>query len=145
MINKLIIAISQKLDSCFDGYRTYTENIIQELSPPAFYIKVLQTGTKQVVANRYHRNYSFDVHFFPIQDGNELAQCHTAAEKLIEALEYITVWDDVDNFLYRGTNINAEIHDKVLHLFVQYNLFTRREVEAEVFMGELSQQGLVKG
>ncbi|HEK5039646.1 TPA: hypothetical protein SOL92_003958, partial [Clostridioides difficile] len=42
------------------------------------------------------------------------------AEMLLEELEYI----EIDGDLVRGTNMNFEIIDNVLHFFVDYNYFT---------------------
>jgi hypothetical protein len=141
MVDKIINGISRKLNSIFgDDYRIYAEEIPQDLAPPAFFIQLLQADVEQVVGTRYRRNHSFDVLFFPVDDGTGLQQCREVAGQLLDGLEYITAQGQA----FRGTGLRSEIIDGVLHVFVQYNLYVCKETEPEEFMGELSQQGNLK-
>lgn len=144
MLNKIITGISQKLDEEFnteenEGYIIHTENVEQGLEEPCFFIFSLKPSSKQLVGNRYERKYPFDIHFFPdteLVDGISTInnQLNEVTERLFTALEYITV----DNSLVRGTSINAEIVDNVLHFFINFNMIVKKETEPIDTMGSLT-------
>ncbi|CAI3544726.1 phage tail terminator family protein [Clostridium neonatale] len=144
MLNKIITGISQKLDEEFnteenEGYIIHTENVEQGLEEPCFFIFSLKPSSKQLVGNRYERKYPFDIHFFPdteLVDGISTInnQINEVTERLFTALEYITV----DNSLVRGTSINAEIVDNVLHFFINFNMIVKKETEPIDTMGSLT-------
>lgn len=135
MINKLVVGISQQLNALFgDSYDIYTEDISQGLNTPAFYIRLLQSESAQVVGTRYFRTHSFDIHFFPEGDGTEIEQCQEVMAKLLAEMEYITI----ETGVIRGTQISTEIIDGVLHFFVQYNFHVLKVVEPEEMMGDLT-------
>lgn len=143
MLNKIIIGISQALDAEFnsenEGYIIHTENVEQGLEEPCFFIFSLNPSSKQLVGNRYERKYPFDIHFFPnteLVDGVSTInnQINEVTERLFTALEYITV----DNSLVRGTSINAEIVDNVLHFFINFNMIVKKETEPIDTMGSLT-------
>lgn len=143
MLNKIITGISQALDAEFnsenEGYIIHTENVEQGLEEPCFFIFSLKPSSKQLVGNRYERKYPFDIHFFPdteLVDGISTInnQLNEVTERLFTALEYITV----DNSLVRGTSINAEIVDNVLHFFINFNMIVKKETEPIDTMGSLT-------
>lgn len=143
MLNKIITGISQALDAEFnsenEGYIIHTENVEQGLDEPCFFIFSLKPSSKQLVGNRYERKYPFDIHFFPdteLVDGISTInnQLNEVTERLFTALEYITV----DNSLVRGTSINAEIVDNVLHFFINFNMIVKKETEPIDTMGSLT-------
>lgn len=143
MLNKIITGISQALDAEFNSeneeYIIHTENVEQGLEEPCFFIFSLNPSSKQLVGNRYERKYPFDIHFFPdteLVDGISTInnQLNEVTERLFTALEYITV----DNSLVRGTSINAEIVDNVLHFFINFNMIVKKETEPIDTMGSLT-------
>ena len=143
MLNKIIIGISQALDAEFnsenEGYIIHTENVEQGLEEPCFFIFSLKPSSKQLVGNRYERKYPFDIHFFPdteLVDGISTInnQLNEVTERLFTALEYITV----DNSLVRGTSMNVEIVDNVLHFFINFNMIVKKETEPIDTMGSLT-------
>lgn len=143
MLNKIIIGISQALDAEFNSeneeYIIHTENVEQGLDEPCFFIFSLKPSSKQLVGNRYERKYPFDIHFFPdteLVDGISTInnQINEVTERLFTALEYITV----DNSLVRGTSINAEKVDDVLHFFINFNMIVKKETEPIDTMGSLT-------
>ena len=143
MLNKIITGISQALDAEFNSeneeYIIHTENVEQGLEEPCFFIFSLKPSSKQLVGNRYERKYPFDIHFFPdteLVDGISTInnQINEVTERLFTALEYITV----DNSLVRGTSINAEIVDNVLHFFINFNMIVKKETEPIDTMGSLT-------
>lgn len=149
MLNKIIIGISQALDAEFnsenEGYIIHTENVEQGLEEPCFFIFSLKPSSKQLVGNRYERKYPFDIHFFPdteLVDGISTInnQLNEVTERLFTALEYISI----DSGLIRGTNMNAEIVDNVLHFFINFNMIIRKEIEKDPYMEELELMEEVK-
>lgn len=136
MINNIIKGISQKIDEEFnvngDEYTIYTENVEQGLKEPCFFIFILKPSNRQLVGNRYERQYQFDIHYFPKnEDSNN--EINELIERLFTTLEYITV----DGDLIRGSSMNAEIVDDVLHFFISYNLYVTKQVVKEESMEEI--------
>lgn len=143
MLNKIITGISQALDAEFNSeneeYIIHTENVEQGLEEPCFFIFSLNPSSKQLVGNRYERKYPFDIHFFPsteLVDGVSTInnQINEVTERLFTALEYITV----DNSLVRGTSMNVEIVDNVLHFFINFNMIVKKETDPIETMGSLT-------
>lgn len=121
MINALIDGISIQLNKVFgDKYETHAEGVEQGLEEPCFFIKVLNPNQEQIVGQRYFKNNPFDIHYFPEKDNEE---CYEVAEKLFEALEYITL---LNGDLIRGTDMNYEIINEVLHFFVKFNMHVNK-------------------
>ncbi len=138
MINKIITGISQTLDAEFNSeeneeYTIYTEGIEQGLENPCFFIFSLKPSSKQLVGNRYERKYPFDIHYFPKDKDNYNNEINEVTERLFTALEYISV----DDGLIRGTNMNAETVDNVLHFFIDFNMIVKKEIPKDPYMEEL--------
>lgn len=123
MINNLIDGISIKLNQVFgDGFRIYSEDVKQGLKEPCFFIAVLNPSKVNMLGKRSFRQHPFDVHFFPaVQDNN--AELQGMASDLYDALEWISL---ENGDAVRGTNMNHEVVDGVLHFFVQYNMFIHK-------------------
>lgn len=150
MLNKIITGISQALDAEFNDngneYTIYTELVEQDLEEPCFSIFSLEPSSKQIIGNRYKRQYPFDIHYFPdskLVDGistlnNEINE---VTERLFTALEYISI----DSGLIRGTKMNAETIDNVLHFFINYNIIVTKDIEKEDPMENLKVSGKLKG
>ncbi|MBE6070691.1 MAG: hypothetical protein E7208_01905 [Clostridium butyricum] len=138
MINKIITGISQALDAEFnleesEEYTIYTEDVEQGLDEPCFFIFSLKPSNRRLVGNRYEGKYPFDIHYFPKDEDNYNNEINEVTERLFTALEYISI----DNGLTRGTNMNAEIVDNVLHFFINFNIIVKKEVEPIETMGSL--------
>lgn len=138
MLNKIITGISQALDAEFNSeneeYTIYTEDVEQGLEEPCFFIFSLKPSSKQLAGNRYERKYPFDVHYFPKDEENYNNEINEVTERLFTALEYISI----DRGLIRGTNMNAETVDNVLHFFINFNMIVRKEIEPIETMGSLT-------
>lgn len=124
-INRVLFAVSRKLREIYPDFRIYNEEAPQDLDPPAFFVKLLQTEQEQELRIRYWRYHFFDIHYFDPQHSN--VSMHDVAEQLYDQLRLI----DVDGILARGTSMNHEIVDRVLHFFVDYNIRVK-EIEPEV-------------
>lgn len=124
MINDLIDAISIKLNKVFgDGYEIHTKDIKQGLEEPCFFIKALNPNQNQMIGERYFRKNPFDIHYFPKEEGDN-EEINEVAEKLFDAMEYIQL---LNGDLVRGTKMHYETIDNVLHFFVEFNVFVRKE------------------
>lgn len=141
LLNKIIDGIAMKLNQVFgDGYQIYTESVEQGLKEPCFFIVPLKPMQKQIVGKRYFREHPFDIHYFPATE-DENTECLNVADQLFDALEAITVDGDV----IRGSNINHEIIDDVLHCFVNYDMFIYKESETPDNMESLIVSNDLKG
>ena len=140
MVNDLISGIAKKLNSVFGSkYKIYKENIKQGLVEPCFNIVVLEPSQEAKLPNRYLRSYPIDVHYFP--ETATKSEMYEVAEKLLIELEYITVLDN----LCRGTKMRYEIVDGVLHFFVNYDFFIKKEVSKQDNMEELTVNSTTEG
>ena len=141
MVNDLIDGISVKLNQVFgDGVRIYSESVKQGLKEPCFFIAVLNPTQNSMIGVRYFREHPFDIHYFPSKDGGN-QEIQDVASKLFDALEYITL---LNGDLVRGTEMHYEKVDDVLHFFVKYNMFVKRDITSEEPMGEIIYTGGVK-
>lgn len=141
MINKIIDGISVAINSVFgDGYEINTESVEQGLNEPCFSIVCLNPTVEQSLGKRYFRTNQFCIHYFS-GAFEKRADCYAAAEKLFTALEYITV----DGDLCRGTGMNSEVEDGVLHFFVNYDMFMFKKTEETPTMETHTHNTDVKG
>ena len=140
MINDLINGISIKLRSVFGSdYKIYKEEVKQGLVEPCFNIVVLEPSQEAKLPNRYLRSYPIDVHYFPKTATKH--EMYEVAEQLLIELEYITVLDN----LCKGTKMRYEIVDGVLHFFVNYDFFVKKEVAKQTNMEELTVNSTTEG
>ena len=124
MVNNIIDGISIKLNQVFgDGTRIYSETVKQGLEEPCFFIAVLNPSQAKMIKGRYFRQHPFDVHYFPTNTDGKNKEIQSVASQLLDGLEYITL---TNGDLVRGTNMNYEVVDGVLHFFVQYNMYIKK-------------------
>ncbi|CCL55970.1 phage tail terminator family protein [Clostridioides difficile] len=127
MLNNIIDGISVKLDKSFgESYTIYSEDVEQGINEPCFFIVPINSSKVSYPNARELKKNSFDVHYFP-KSNDKSFEINEVAEMLLEELEYINVNED----LVRGTNMNYEIIDNVLHFFVDYNYFTIKSNNTE--------------
>lgn len=128
MINEIIKGISRAIHEEFgDGYAIYKENIPQNFNEPCFSILHIRGTSDLKLKNRYFRRNLFDIHYFPKDDGHEKENMHDVVERLYLCLEHIFVLDN----LLRGIKMSPEIVDGVLHFFVNYDFFVKRQVNED--------------
>mgnify|MGYP001199617692 CR=1 FL=1 len=137
-MNDIRTAVMLRLNERFPNIKRYGEEIRKGFEEPCFFVKMLSASQTQELGTRYIRTHSFDIHYFPRDRSNE--EAHEVAEKLYDVLELI----EYDGVLYRGTGMNHEIVDGVLHFFVDYSFRVRREVPEPPKMGSLEQEGSLK-
>lgn len=121
-VKKVLHGVTKRLADQFPDARIYDEEAPQDLNPPAFFVKLLNTEQTQDLGPRYWRHHSFDVHYF--SPGYRNTDMHDTAEELYDILRLI----EVNGRQCRGTSMNHEIVDRVLHFFVDYNVLVREEL-----------------
>lgn len=142
MVNNLIDGISIKLNQVFgDGMDIHSETVKQGLKEPCFFIAVLNPSQAKMIKGRYFRQHPFDVHYFPSKSDKKNEEMQRVASDLLDGLEYITL---ENGDLVRGTSMNYEVVDGVLHFFVQYNMFVKK-IEVVDDMETLTMETDVKG
>lgn len=126
MVNDLITAISIKLNTTFgDRFKVYKNDVKQGLKEPCFLIATLKPSLKPLLGGRSFKENPFDLHYFPKDDGDN-GEMLAVAERLMDALGVVTMQN---GDLIRGTNMNYEIVDGVLHFFVNFNMHLIKPVE----------------
>ena len=141
MINKIIDGISVAINSEFgDHYEIYTESVEQGLKEPCFSIVCINPAINQVLGKRYFRTNQFCIHYFP-KSNEKLFELHSVTEKLMDALEIITV----DGDKCRGTNMHGEVFDGVLSFFVNYDMYVYKHKDTEPMMETVSHSTSMKG
>ena len=138
MINELVIGISQALDTAFSDVEIHVDQIKQGLVGPCFFIMLLEPTQTQIMSQRYYRENSFDIHYFPETDN--ASEINTVADKLMDVLEYISF----DGGLLRGTKMHSETVAGVLHFFVDYNFHTIKDTITDPYMEQLKVKGKVR-
>lgn len=139
MINDIVIGIAQSLNGEFgDSYEIYCEEVEQDLQEPCFLITLLDASNKRIVGNRYERKQPFDVLYFP-STSEKRSEMQDVQDRLYNALEYI----NFQGGLLKGTSMNGNTVDNILHFMVDYN-FTVVKNDEKVFMQELKVKGRVR-
>jgi hypothetical protein len=131
MLNSVLEAISKKLNLEFgDTYKIHDEQVKQGLTEPCFFIMLLNPAQTQVIGKRYFRTQPFDIHYFP-STADKNTEMNDVADRLNDAMEFITL-DNGDKL--HGTSINHQIVDGVLHFFVNYNFYVRKDEPVADYM-----------
>jgi len=142
MINKIIDGISITLNQVFgDEVRIYSESITQGLIEPCFFIAVLNPSQTNFIGKRSFRQHPFDIHYFTAVQ-NSTTELQSKASDLYVALEAITL---IDGDLVRGSKMNHEVIDGVLHFFVNFDMFINKVVVPEDGMEEVDHETELKG
>ncbi len=119
MIREITNGISNAIYKAFPAYPIELEPIEQEFQSGSFLISFATVIETQLMDNRYYRRYPATVTYIPKEDSDEpVNEMQIVQEKLMDALEYITVNGD----LVRGINRNAVYVDDVLHVKVDYDM-----------------------
>lgn len=129
MIGKIIDGVSRGLYGDFgDGYGIHAKrDVLQRLAPPCFYIAALSPSLTRKLGDAYLLDVNLDVHYFPAEDYDN-AEMHAVATRMWTALELI----ETDNGPVRGDGMRHRIVDGVLHFFITYKCFLRREIALEM-------------
>lgn len=143
MLNDIVNGISIKLNSVFgDGYEIHDESVEQGLQEPCFFIKPLKVINKPLLGKRKQRTYPFDIAYFPVEGNEEMM---AVSEKALEGLEYITL---INGDMLRGSSLDAEIVDGVLHISVSFIVMlndTTRDDSMESIVTDIDTKGAGNG
>ena len=125
-----------------DSYEIYVENVAQYLKRPCFLINLITSDLNMKLKPRYSFGSLFDVMYFSNQK-NSYKDCLNKGCELFDALEYITIKADTadspkedNNLLIRGTKMNFDILDNILHFRVSYNLILENKSDIIDMMEE---------
>lgn len=135
MIEGFIDGIAAAIHEEFgDGYRIYTEAVPQGLAEPCFFIYCIAPDHQLLRGNRFRRLYQFVVHYFPGSQEIHM-ECNRVIARLQDCLEYVTA----DGDLHRGIDQSSTIDDGILHFFVNFLFYVRKE-EEKTMMEDLEEE-----
>ncbi len=115
--NIILDGITLALRKAYPESAIYCKAVKQGLRPPAFTVLLVAAGQEAQPSKRWKRSPRFDILYFP-EAGQE--ECYVTADELCQILEVITL---PAGDLLRGSDMNYEVVDGVLHFFVSYNHF----------------------
>ena len=142
MVNSILTAISQTLDSVFNC-PIHADAIEQCLKTPCFLITPLIQSDKHIINERYQKDIHFVIQYFPKGKHYHL-ECNEVAEKLTDALCELQT---ADGIIRAVGEMEAEIVDGVLNFTVHYKPFVirvRKDNEDSELMGTLEATTTVK-
>lgn len=134
MINQTVSAICYRLDELYSEYPIYRERVSQNLNPPCFTVRLISPERVPELKDRYRLHCRYDITFFPREDGTEQEQIYEISTELFDSLEFIVT---PDGDILRGTNMEAEVADGILHFMVNYNVGIAHEREDDHLMETL--------
>ena len=131
MVNEITAGIADALSKKFgERYTIYTKKLEQDFSKPCFFIQNISAEEKQFLKKRYRFTQSFVIQFFTEEDSD----IYTAAEKMMEALEYIKLTDLDESSILKGRERNYKVTDEILDFFVRYDFYGYLESSEESLM-----------
>ena len=141
MLKEVISAVSNSLYSEFGNtHKIYADNIEQNLARPSFFLNIIRPAVSEKLMSRSYVSVPMIIQYFP-SSNEKRSECHEVMERLMNALETITV----DGDLCRGTNMNGEVVDNVLSFFVNYDMYVYKEKAAEPTMETVIHDTNLKG
>lgn len=135
--------VKKRHNSAEDSYEIYVENVAQYLKRPCFLINLITSDLNMKLKPRYSFGSLFDVMYFSNQK-DSYKDCLNKGCELFDALEYITIKskaadskiEQLDTILIRGTKMNFDILDNILHFRVSYNLILENKSDIIDMMEE---------
>lgn len=128
MVNSIINAVTKQLGTTFgNSYHYYKENIEQGFTNPCFHVGVRLPIIRSRSPVLYDRTMPVVVHYFSDSKTDKVTDCYDMGEKVVECLEYLPFM----NTLLRGEDINYQIVDDVLQVFITYKFITKRVTDSE--------------
>ncbi|MCL2488372.1 MAG: hypothetical protein FWE80_06785 [Oscillospiraceae bacterium] len=116
ILDGITLAIRAEYPDC----QIFTDEVEQGLNPGDFIVLLLDANKDREIGPRYTLSTLFDIHYFPKSENdptNINKDCYAVADQLEAALELITL---PTGDPLRGTGMNWEVVDGVLHFFVSY-------------------------
>lgn len=139
MVNEILKGISTQLYDVFgDDYKYYVENVEQKLTKPCFTIDSIMPLQRSRSRVLYDRTIPVVVHYFSNEKQKTKEDCYDKAELIIEALEYVPF----HGALIRGEDINYQINEDVLQVFITYRFITKKLTSNEDNMEDLKKSNI---
>ncbi|MDO5096715.1 MAG: hypothetical protein Q4D65_09145 [Peptostreptococcaceae bacterium] len=133
-MSTLLVAIAQALDKEFGNIRIETGEVPQAFEVPAFYIAPLDLSRKPEVNQRYWKENTFVITYFPEESENAL-ELADAAERSMRALDVI----DDSGSLIRAKDIEIRIQDGVAVITAEYHAYVKYIDSDKTLMERLAQ------
>lgn len=126
MIQQIVQGISRAINAQYgDGFEIYDQDVLQGLKEPCFLIQIIKPLKSPLLGRRSLHRTPFDIAYFP-KNRTDNAEMVNVGEQLFETLEFITLQSGDQ---LRGTGMDFEIVDNVLHFSVSYNYTLFRPTE----------------
>ena len=142
VVKEIVIGIATKINKIYDNkYPIYTDAEQQGVDKPCFFIKYLK-GEENREIGLQDRFYKDKLNFVIIgytEDGNSEI-LYDMIDKLYE-LEYIEL---TDKTLLRADKLHPEVEDGILHFFIDYEIFIKKESETMLCMDTCNLIGGIK-
>jgi len=133
---KILDGITLALHGEWPESQIFDDEVQQGLKPGDFNVILMTSSQQQIVGERYKRTPLFDVLYFP-KKGRE--ECYAVADTLSLLLNVISL---PEGDLLRGTGMDFEVIDNVLHFYVRYTHYVRRgEIGEPMESLEITQGG----
>lgn len=136
VVNEIVLGIAAKVKTIYKDkgdYPIYTDNEEQGLVKPCFFIKVLNGDESREIglSNKFYKDLLNLVVIGYTLDGN--TEILNAMIDNLYGLEYIEL---SDRSLIRAVKLHPKIEDGVLHFFVDYKLFVKKDDVESIKMGD---------
>lgn len=128
MVNDLTMAIANAIKGQFPQTDIFTEQLEQGFESSCFFVLCISQKEQYRFDRRFWAEHTFCIYYFPKYSN---AECWEVQSKLHRLLELIAL---DDGSLVRGTNRKGEIHDNVLHFFVDYDFYMKKQKPDEKYM-----------
>ena len=155
VVNEIIQGIANKIALLYKDkgqYPIYTDRKLQNLEKPCFFIKVLNGEEKKEIGlkDRFYRGdvmrntsleedlLSIVIIGYAMDEDTEVL--NDMSDTLYE-LEYIEL---SDKSKIRADKLNHKIEDGILHFFIDYKLFIKKDINETTKMNDYNLSGEVK-
>lgn len=118
----------------------YRGHIPQNFNRPCFYLKQLNSSRKDRLGDRHTRKYVYDIHYFP----KDLQSPRKELNRMEDLLYYYLYEIELQDSLTRAISMDSEKIDEILHFFVSYRLYLRKEEPGTPKMKTLDFEGGIK-
>ena len=143
MVNQLTMAIARAIKEQFPQTDIFTEQLEQGFESPCFFIFCEGQREYNKLDVRFLAEHTFVIEYFPKERNQNCCccakgdngDCWEVQSKLNRLLELIAL---DDGSLVRGTNRKGEIHDNVLHFFVDYDFYMLKRKQPDEYMEVLN-------
>ena len=126
MLNTVLDAVTNKLDSLFPDVTIYTDAVEQGLIEPCFFVGFLEPSEKSMIGQRCFRRFNMSIQYLPGNVEQISRELNRVADALLDGMEWITL---ANGDMLKGNNKSCHCEDGVLTFLVDYNMFVIRKKE----------------